>query len=65
MKIVPVTYISHALILHNKVVLIIRGCTAVNEKWHDELWGGKGLEDDMAYFTGEKKGRIPSMNMIW
>jgi len=32
MKIVPVTYISHALILHNKVVLIIRGCTAVNEK---------------------------------
>jgi hypothetical protein len=35
---------------------VIGGCTAVDEKRHDELFGGKVLEDAMAYFTEKKAG---------
>jgi hypothetical protein len=44
------------------MVLTIGGCTTMDEKWHDGFWGGKGLEDAVAYFT-VKRGRAP-LNMV-
>ena len=63
MKIIPVTYISDTLMLYNKVVLITGGCTAVDEKRHDDFEVGRVWK--MPWLILQNKiGRIPSMNMV-